>query len=391
MSFDLEIVTSQKPETSQLAEFFLWHKSFAVEGKLGGEAGNVLISKKSKGHDHHCFTIDGPFRIEPEDVSDEVIAHVLDPQWLTQISLPASAFEADRKIAIELARHMANANRGSVYDPQSGKVVWPKQSHRRYVTATKEERIRLVGLDWYLPVSRGSSRTATALLGVLRKVCPEALPVRFGTFEPLQHRFDSDDEPFQEMWKEVSEVEYGDSFFWSAKRPCFGGSIFFPDKRDKFRPSHVARSIHLSMDFDGRALHGDTGWCETIVRLFLEVARTLGSFYAIGYVQRNVIARRGIWFDSISEPSPTLPGRWWLGLPPTPVWLMWFGGGYARYLEALKRVASTVTLEGMSFRQGSSPMDRDELRENFPNLPRLLFAEIEGDEYLPAREIPDLE
>jgi hypothetical protein len=353
MSFDLEIVTNLKPESSQVEEFFLSRKSFVVEGTLTGEAGSVLIAKKSKGHDRSCFTIDGPFRIEPEDVEEEVIAHVLDPHWLTQISVPASAFEADLKIAIELARHIANANRGSVYDPQSGKVVWPKHSHRRYATATKEERIRLVGLDWFLPVSRGSSETATTLLLVLRKICPEAVPTRFGTFEPLQHSLDSDDGSFLKMWEEVSDVDHGDSFFWNAKRPCFGGNISFPDKQDKFRPPRAERSIHLSMDFDGRALHADAAWCETIVRLFLELARTLESFYAISYVQRNVIAGRGICFDGQSEPSPTLPGRWWFGLPSDPVWLMWFGGGYARHLEGLKTVASTVTPEGMLFRQGS--------------------------------------
>ena len=113
-------------------------------------------------------------------------------------------------------------------------------------------------------------------------MCPEALPTRFGTFEPLQHRLDSNDESFLKMWEEVSNVEYGDLFFWSAKRPCFGGNISFPDKRDKFRPPGAERSIHLSMDFDKRALHADAAWCETIVQLFVELARKLKAFYASG-------------------------------------------------------------------------------------------------------------
>ena len=62
------------------------------------------------------------------------------------------------------------------------------------------------------------------------------------------------------------------------------------------------------MDFDGRALHADAAWCETIVQLFVELARKLKAFYAIGYVQRNVIVRRSVWFDGQSEPSPTLWG-----------------------------------------------------------------------------------
>ena len=45
MSFDLEIVTNLKPESSHVDEFFFSRKSFVAEGKLGGEAGNVLTRR----------------------------------------------------------------------------------------------------------------------------------------------------------------------------------------------------------------------------------------------------------------------------------------------------------------------------------------------------------
>ena len=49
MSFDLEIVTNLKPLSSHVQEFFSSRKSFAVEGTLDGEAGNVLLTSKSQG------------------------------------------------------------------------------------------------------------------------------------------------------------------------------------------------------------------------------------------------------------------------------------------------------------------------------------------------------
>ena len=64
----------------------------AVEGTLDGEAGNVLLTRKSRAKDRSCFTIDGPFRIELDDLAGEVLAS-LDPHWLTQISAPAGAVE----------------------------------------------------------------------------------------------------------------------------------------------------------------------------------------------------------------------------------------------------------------------------------------------------------
>ena len=214
----------------------------------------------------------------------------------------------------------------------------------------------------------------------------------FGTFEPLQHRLGSnDDEPFIELWKELSGVQWGDSFFWRAKSPCFGGHLSFPDQRDQYKPERAERALHLSMDFDGRALRADARWCETTVRLFSEVAESLRAFYAVGYVQRNVIAGRSIWFDGKSE-SVTLSGRWWLGLPPTPAWLAWFGAGYAQELrDHLSSVASTIKQDGIFLRLGAQPMDCDELKGVFPRSPDSLLAEQEGENHKPARKIPRLE
>jgi len=188
------------------------------------------------------------------------------------------------------------------------------------------------------------------------------------------------------------QCRMGDSFFWKSSKPCFGGHVSFPDQRDLYKPERAGSAINLSMDFDGRALHGDSRWSETVVSVFIELARNLKAFYAIGYVQRNVIARRGIWFDGKSEASPTLPGRWWLGLPPTPGWLMWFGAGYARVLrDSVARLASTQTPDGILLRQGLKPMDCDELKGVLPLLPRNLIALADGENYKPAQEIPLLE
>ena len=93
MSFDLEIVTNLKPLSSHVQEFFSSQKP-AVEGTLDGEAGNLLLTRKSRAKDRSCFTIDGPFRIEVDDLEDDVLASVLDPHWLIQISVPAGAVEA---------------------------------------------------------------------------------------------------------------------------------------------------------------------------------------------------------------------------------------------------------------------------------------------------------
>jgi hypothetical protein len=290
-----------------------------------------------------------------------------------------------------LAGYIADTWQGAVYDPQEDKVIWPKRRQQRYVAPVEEQRIRLVGVEWFLPMSQSSSNTPRTLLNSLRRICPEALPTRFGTCEPPQHRLETDEELFIGTWESANAVEWGDSFFWRSKSPCYGGHICFPDRRDQYKPEGAERAVHLSMNLDGRALTADSRWCETVVSLTLELARKLKAFYALGYVQRNVIARRGIWFDGKSEPSPTLPGKWWLGLPQRPAWLVWFGAGYAEVLQAnLEHMASAITPDGMLLRFGQKPMDSDELTGVFPLLPRFLIAREEGETHKPAQEIPRL-
>ncbi len=167
--------------------------------------------------------------------------------------------------------------------------------------------------------------------------------------------------------------------------------MWFPDRRDIFKPDGVERAININLSFDGRALHGDLRWSETVVNLFTQIARRLKSFYALGYVQREVIANRGISFDGRSEPSPTYPGMWWLGLTDKPTWLVWFGAGYGHEIgQHLDPTKIEKYPEGLIIRNGPEPMDIDQLRKTFPSLPSFLIAQRIGDKYHPAKRIPSL-
>jgi len=122
MSFDLEVVTTRRIEFSQLANFVATLAGFQVTGTLGNEA-NVLVTRQTASKTHSSFTVDGPFKVELDDLTDEIVAATLDPKWLVQISAPASATKTDLKAAKDMARFIAESCQGSVFDPQSGRVI----------------------------------------------------------------------------------------------------------------------------------------------------------------------------------------------------------------------------------------------------------------------------
>src|SRR5262249_25629527 len=391
MSYDLNIVTSQKVSLKHLRDFFSSHADFRLDGLLYDDGGNIVVRRHTEPENAASFIIDGPFQVELEDLEEEVRLVVPEPRWLLQITIPAATTDNDREMAHELACFLADVCQGAVDDPQVGGVTWPIQLPKPASATIEEQRIRLVGLEWFLPAIAESHNTAKALLDVIRRVCPAARPTRFGAFEPLQSRLEPGiDQPFIAMWNDACHIPWGDSFFWKAASPCYGGSVFFPDQRDEYKPERVSRAVRLSMDFDGRKLHEDTQWCEAVVSLFIEIAQTLNAFYALGHVQRGAIAQRGsIWFDNHTEASPILAGKWWMGLSPTPTWLGWFGGWYAHALEpVLAKVATHQGGQGIFLRLGPEPMDREQLSGIFPRLPADLLVEQVGPEYQPAQQLP---
>ncbi|TMI29511.1 hypothetical protein E6H29_11205 [Candidatus Bathyarchaeota archaeon] len=353
MSHDLEIVTSIKPVHFLLEKFIATRNNLTIQGKLGSDAGNVIVYRKERNALVASFEIWGPSKAESEDLEESVVSIVQPPRWVTQISVPAGGEKDDRTSAEELARYISERCTGVVYDPQVAAVTWPKVSDQRPSMRSQKERIRLVKLDWYLPKGQASESMAHTLLRYLREICPEALPVRFGSYEPLQGRI------------------------FQCKSPCFAGQIFTP-RRNVVKESPILQEVHVSLDFDGRVLQTKGEWCDKIVTLFGELAKYLKAFYACAYIERGVIAsRRGLGYDGESEHYPLPRGRW-VGVPSTPTWLSWFGGPYKSLVEeSLKGAGCESSPEGILVRIGPWPMDLDELQGKMVRLPDELVAKME--------------
>lgn len=68
------------------------------------------------------LTIDGPFDVDREDIPAEVLERVLAPSVAYQLSATSSYREPDAR---RLARSLAEAVEGAVYDCQDGQLLWP--------------------------------------------------------------------------------------------------------------------------------------------------------------------------------------------------------------------------------------------------------------------------
>lgn len=256
----------------------------------------------------------------------------------------------------------------------------------KFKSSPTEIEIDLVTLEWNLPWSRRGSETASGLLARLAAVLPEAVPRRFGDCEPFSQKLDCDGEDaFRALWQQEATTPGLQMLFFSATAPCFGGNVCFSSEASRQTPE-CAPMVSIVLEFDGRSM-GDPFWRDSLVALFADVARSLGAFHAIAYLEPGRTTRLNRYWATASAPAYPLPrGDRWCGIPDVPGWLTWLGAPYAeRVLGAAEGAERSP--EGVLIRTSEAPLPLERIEAGAPPLPSELLL---GPRSVRATEIPPL-
>jgi hypothetical protein len=349
VSYDLSVFAFDRPDLASAVDS-VRSPQMRVDGDPAAERGAcVALARVTKRDEQHLCSIDGPLLAEAEDVPDEVASALLGCHWTFQISMASSLPARAVKIVDEIARKLAESGQGVVYDPQADQIVWPSNLKKlREVRAQeRSEHAGRLELEW-LWTRRLTSKDARSVLDIFRRDLPEAVPVRFGTYEPMQGRLERDGEDaFAELWDGVH------SPFWKGTRPfdygyvCLRrgwGSALSAEERDAMRPllgGEKAPEVDaVKLQFRTEVID-DPRWLGAIRSLFERVCDEYSPFFAAAYLSPDRNAE-----------MVALCGRWWLGVPSADFWLLYVGQVYELFLPpAAPGAASTghgvlVTLAG---------------------------------------------
>lgn len=233
-----------------------------------------------------------------------------------------------------------------------------------------------VTLRWELPYSRKGRETAERYIRCLKAFDPKALPRRYGMHEPLKGVVENDDfSGFLDEYDRAGAAPHGYAVqFVSHHRFC-AGSFSFSDPRRRGPNAKAVglKRVRLHHSFLGKD-------CQTPERadrlqaIFVSVARALGAFYGIAYLETGHERHGPRLYTHTLYPLPR--STYWLGVPQVPGWMVWFGPPYAEALRS--SCAGHITeefAEGFLMRRSQLPAGLEELA-NEPTYPPELTARL---------------
>lgn len=311
--------------------------------------------------DRPVFTLEGPTRIEAQDVPTGVIGAggvkvVYNIHVPYDVSESAGGFEA-----VPDARHLAAARAyaSNLARMSDGVVVDPQMENpsdrRSPVKRQPSDSTLYVHLEWFrrMEDSPASKALAENYLRSARSSFLPAVPARFGPREPLKGRLREDgDDAFGNLYRAECRL----SAMMMVGKGLSGSISAW---------SSITRSGYQSasavFELDGLEKTGAIGGVHSFVE---EMARASGSFFAFAEVNSSKYATaRPRGFD----------GEWG-GLPTDPQWITWYDAEYAPLVRRfLTRGRIEDRTDGMLHSWAETPMRADEIRRS-----------LGRDEWVPA-------
>jgi|GEM_PF-809862 len=251
-----------------------------------------------------------------EDIPEEVTGALPGIAHLVELSMePLGAPKTGYAMLRRTARAIARTSRGVILDQQDGSLELPS-GIKTYLPPTtgKEERCAVLKMTWWFEHARVREPAwIEGLLDLLESHLPQAMPRRYGLFEPAKYRYD---EAGRAHFVDFLVHTITDSPLWMGTRPVYYWS-FSVESACGWRTiasKTQYRCNSLSLTVEAAALQ-QPGWPLALRRAWREVSLHLDPFFGdvrtlAGYTGRFP----RLWSDERTEHHPVCTW-WWKGVP----------------------------------------------------------------------------
>ncbi len=250
----------------------------------------VEMEQNIKLNDHEV-SIDPNMRVEQEDIPTEILLSLSDICYLTDVNIqPIQVEPSDLKRIKATLRAVARTSEGILEDPQTDEIYLPTNI-KKAMTLKVDKKAPSMSISWYMDPKIPLKDMYGKIVDIFEQYLPQALPRRYGLFEPPQFKF-------SEMGKThlISFLQNEESIVWYATKPV--SYVFISEASGKPTSRLGFRCNRIELQIAEMAFN-EKNWNFAVVRLFREMAKVLGPFYA----------------EIIHEEMDCIKSWWWKGLP----------------------------------------------------------------------------
>ena len=304
MSYDLKIWSSSKLQEG--------NRLLADAGYVNNEG---ILVREGPGWQ---VLIAKPVTVEAEDIPDVIMQSLPGISYMTDINIePILAPDKIKKETLSLCIALAKEMKGLVEDPQEGSLKLASGIKKFSYGNSKGKDKSLISLIWYFgDILFYQSDKIDQFVNLLERYMPDALPRRYGEYEPPQYKYGETGKEhlIEFLKKELSPV-------WYATKPFTHLFISVPDI-EKEMQEHLNSNL-INKDINPESFYGkaqskyrcgkielqmlkevflQADWNLALKRLFLEMSKLLNPFYGeiieekpYMYMQKNGLVRSWWW------------------------------------------------------------------------------------------------
>jgi hypothetical protein len=247
-----------------------------------------------------------------EDVPEDVVGLVPGISYLTELSLePIGAPQGAHKLLLSVAKRLGKVAHGVVLDPQADTVITPS-GVKRYRPQGRGERFSILAFSWWF--TEGPLLTDSGLqdfVGLLERMLPEAMPRRYGLFEPPQHLYS---ETGREHFLGFLQEHRDKILVWVPHRPVVGVSVSCSSQRGAGRQGF--RANHMTVHVEAKTLE-QPGWDRALDRFWRTASQAIQPFYGDVRTLKGFRPMGATYGSDTDTDFHPVRGPWWMGIPRT--------------------------------------------------------------------------
>jgi len=253
---------------------------------------SVEADQKEINIGEYTITIEGSVLVEDEDIPIDVMLSLAEIKYLTSLHLqPYTNEKTITDKAIKYAKKLAKEFNGVVENPQLENKVLLTDKRKTFTQAIRDAD--KISICWYIDCQQSLSNRLADFIELLEKYLPQALPRRYGSFEPPKFKYSETgkDHLIKFLNDEHSPVIY-------CTKPItyiFLSDAYIDNQRFEIK-NYRCNKIEIELL---KEAYLEQNWQFAIKRLFKEVAKLFKPFYA----------------EIIDEKESMVCSWWWKGIP----------------------------------------------------------------------------